>query len=52
MKCYECEYLRVVSVPDWFCCKKDNREAPRQSSLNDECPLLKWPDGKEFDYTP
>lgn len=40
MACCGCKHLKVVSVPDWFRCNVDGREAATQTELYKDCVLL------------
>ena len=39
MKCSECGFLRVISVPDWFQCALTGNEKSTQTELNKSCVL-------------
>jgi len=37
MNCAGCGYLEIISVPDWFKCKKYGYEGPTQTDLRRKC---------------
>ena len=37
MNCAGCGYLEIISVPDWFKCKKYGHEGPTQTDLRRKC---------------